>query len=568
MTYDWDHKLLELSPSMFVQFTRDIIADIPDFANARIIDGSGDRGRDIEAECFRPDPAGVTKTHQHWIIQCKRYGKMLGVDDLKDTILWADVHKPDVVVFASNNRLAPTASDFLEGQRKAKKFEIFEWTADAYKKLIFKHSAILQQYFPDMEIPKQYSDQLVEESSANFPKMMKAGVSKEVKFDLKTVDSDMIKQELKNIPDESVRALAHKAAGDALLMAKRYNEALSIYNYCLGMLPKYIAVLINKAFVLEKLGRREDAISCYEQVSEIEPNNKFAFNGIGHLLFAGGKIKSALLRFDKAIKADPKFIVARDNRSTALWALKKYRDAFLSLNETLKDEPMSLSTLAKKADFLSELHHYEEALTVLDVALAISPNNIILLNSKGHVLERMSHMDFPQPERKMKEALALFKKTVEMEPNFVMGTINEAVCLDATGDFEGATKLFDLALSKEPDNVHLWISKTNHAINSNKMDKALECAQRAIMLSKDTKYSVHAYLARARYYEKIGDFRGSIHDLSTAAKLDPFDPMVWISFCNIMQIEGDETRAKEYEKKIQDVQTHFDKIFEEIKDLV
>ena len=232
MTYDWDNKLLDLSPFKFVQFTRDIIADIPHFANAKIIDGPGDGGGDIEAECFVSDPAGVTKKHQHWIFQCKRYEKTLGESDLSSSINWAEVHKPDVLVFASNARLSPNAVDYLKGQREAKKFDIVDWTDDAYKTLIFKHPAILRQYFPDMEIPLQYSQQFVEESSANLPAMIKGKVAREVTLDLKTVDSETIRQELRNIPDDSVRALIYKTAGDGFLMAGRYKEALKTYDHC------------------------------------------------------------------------------------------------------------------------------------------------------------------------------------------------------------------------------------------------------------------------------------------------------------------------------------------------
>jgi|GEM_PF-3377223 len=567
MTYDWDNKLLDLSPSKFVQFTRDIIADIPQFANVKIIDGSGDRGRDIEAECFLPDPAGVTKKHQHWIFQCKRYEKMLGESDLSSSINWAEVHKPDVLVFASNARLSPAAVDYLKGQREAKKFEIVDWTADYYKTLIFKHQSILRHYFPDMEIPPQYSQQLVEESNASLPAMFKGKVSREVTLDLKTVDSETIRQELQNVPDDSVRSLIYKTAGDGFLMAGRYKEALKTYNYCLGVIPDYTAVLLNKAYVLEKLHKPNDAESCYEEVTNKDPNNKFALNGIGHLLFMGGKKKAALYRFDKVIKSDPKFIVARDNKATVLWSLERHKEAFECLNETLRDEPNSLSTMAKKADFLSEIQRYEDAISVLDAALAINPSSIILLNSKGHALERMSRLAVPEPQKRMEEALVLFKKTVELNPNFAVGLVNEAICLEAKGDFEAAARLLDMAVAKDPENAHLWISKSNHALNRGNDTDALTYAQKSIKLAKG-KQRAHAYLAQARYFAKIKNYKNTLRDVNEAVKLDPSDPFIWFSALGIMQSFGEKAKIGEYEKKLAAAQAHCDKIFDEIKELV
>ncbi|MDY6958649.1 MAG: PIN domain-containing protein [Halobacteriota archaeon] len=52
--------------------------------------------------------------------------------------------------------------------------------------------------------------------------------------------------------------------------SKRYKEALRCYNNALHIRPNYIAALNNKGFVLDELGRQDEAIKCYDRASEIE----------------------------------------------------------------------------------------------------------------------------------------------------------------------------------------------------------------------------------------------------------------------------------------------------------
>lgn len=77
-----------------------------------------------------------------------------------------------------------------------------------------------------------------------------------------------------------------------------------------------ILILIFKAILLDKFGRKEDALKSYNKMIELTPNvtkayyNRGLFNSpyiiLGLLLYELGKMEDALKSFNKAIELGPK----------------------------------------------------------------------------------------------------------------------------------------------------------------------------------------------------------------------------------------------------------------------
>jgi len=561
MYNDLDRALLSLSPASFVRLTRDVIADIPEFDNVQIVDGPGDRGKDIVADYSRPDPANVTKKHQIYRIECKRYSGKIGVDDIKDKLLWAAAASDlDVLVIASNAQFAAPARDLIDGfGKKNKNFEILDWTADTYKKIVRKHPAILRQYFPDLDIQPDKSPALVKAHNDEFAETYKERTTRSVSFNLRDMTIQEAKNEINQIPDLSVRSLAYRTVGDGLLLVGRYLEAKDAYSLSLQFVPNNTPVLVNQAFCFEKLKKYDSSEKCYETILVSDPHNKFALNGTGHLLFRRKKYKSAKYYFDQAIKYDPHFVIARDNKATALWAMDKHKEAFECLNETIASEGMPISTIEKKAALLSQIYCYDGALVNIEKALVHYPNNAILINSKGHYLERLGKKD---------EALVVFRDLLQAAPQFGQVIVNYAVCLNREGNHTEAAKLLEDATKIDPENPHLWITKSNVALAQNDLPTAKEYSDKAIQLSVGTEQQKHAYLTRAKYFEQINDAKSAVRDLISATKIDCSFMEAWGGLARITKSDGALGNSKKYQLNMEKTEKQFNQIIQELRDLI
>lgn len=104
--------------------------------------------------------------------------------------------------------------------------------------------------------------------------------------------------------------------------------------------------LFDKGITLVCLGKYEEAIQCYEQAIEIDPNDAVAWSNKGITLGWLGKYEEAIKAADEAIRIDPDFAKAYDIKGNAFYELGRH-------DETLKANIMA-EKIRKKKEFRYE----------------------------------------------------------------------------------------------------------------------------------------------------------------------------------------------------------------------
>lgn len=92
-----------------------------------------------------------------------------------------------------------------------------------------------------------------------------------------------------------------------------------------------------KAFYFE--GRFEDALSCYEQSIQIEPENARAWFGKGAALTKLQQLEGAIVAYEKAIDIKPDFSEAWFGKGTALAKLQKVEGAIAAYDKATEIKP-------------------------------------------------------------------------------------------------------------------------------------------------------------------------------------------------------------------------------------
>ena len=118
---------------------------------------------------------------------------------------------------------------------------------------------------------------------------------------------------------------------------------------------------------------------------------------------------SALHFINKAIKTNPNFAEAYNERGNALYELKQLQLAIKSYNQAIKLNPKYADAYYNKGLALQELKKIELAIKSYDQAIKINPNHVYSHNNKGYALQKLKKID---------SSIESFYNVLKIDPNF------------------------------------------------------------------------------------------------------------------------------------------------------
>ena len=161
-----------------------------------------------------------------------------------------------------------------------------------------------------------------------------------------------------------------------------YYDAIKQYDMVVKA-PDYIAAFSNKGYALNELGKRNEAIQCYDIILAIDPKNVVALTSKGISLSELREYGKSTPYFDKALAIDPKNVVALLGKGTVFIMRGQFKEAIQCYDIILAIDPKNVVALTNKGTSLNELGKNNEAIECFDKALAIDPNRIADIINKG-----------------------------------------------------------------------------------------------------------------------------------------------------------------------------------------
>jgi len=136
--------------------------------------------------------------------------------------------------------------------------------------------------------------------------------------------------------------------GKVLLQQNKFQEAITYFDRVLEIDPNNIDVLNNKGTALAKIGKLDEAITYFDRVLEIDPNIVETLQNKGMVLVEMKKPNEALSYFQKALDLDPDNpIVKRSLEFIGGFTFKKI-DGLLEV--TVRDSNENLMAHLKSID--------------------------------------------------------------------------------------------------------------------------------------------------------------------------------------------------------------------------
>ena len=142
------------------------------------------------------------------------------------------------------------------------------------------------------------------------------------------------------------KAFALNEQGNKAFDADKFNIALGKYSEAIALTPTNKIYYSNKAGCLKILERYEEAIQALDIALRLDPyylpateKKASTLNALATLNFQNGQLQLSLIRYDEAIRLNPKEKVFFANKAGVLIKLNRYEEAIKSAEEALKLDP-------------------------------------------------------------------------------------------------------------------------------------------------------------------------------------------------------------------------------------
>jgi tetratricopeptide (TPR) repeat protein len=287
--------------------------------------------------------------------------------------------------------------------------------------------------------------------------------------------------------------------GNALLDAKKPEEAVGYYRVALVLWPETSAVYNNLGNALQAKGEVEGAIQCYQKAIAIDPkfarghynlgvalchqkaiaadpkhanahNNlglalagqkdvegaiecdrkaialdpkdANAHNNLGVALKRKGQVEEAIAEYKEAIAADPKHANAHNNLGVALAGQKDVEGAIASYRKAIAADPKHANAYNNLGAILCDVKRdYGGAIACFQNAIAADPKCALAHNNLGLAL---------YGKKDVEGAIASYRKAIAIDPMFARAHHNLGYALKAKGDLDGAIACFRKAIALQP----------------------------------------------------------------------------------------------------------------------
>jgi len=229
--------------------------------------------------------------------------------------------------------------------------------------------------------------------------------------------------------------------------------------------------LRNKGVSLVYLGRYEEAVICFDETLEINPQDSLTWNNYGAALTNLNRHLEAMVYFDKAIKVNSLDVEAWYNKGLCVYRFNHYKEAITYFDKVIEIDQKYGAAWRNKGAALAKLGKYQESITCYDRAIAISRKDAIAWNGKGITLGNLGNYQ---------DALTCHEEALNINPNFSEAYMDKAITLSKMGNLQAALASFDKAIEKDPKDALIWLNKGITLADFNKHEEAIVCYEKAI----------------------------------------------------------------------------------------
>lgn len=254
--------------------------------------------------------------------------------------------------------------------------------------------------------------------------------------------------------------------GLSLATLGRHEDAVFCYDQSLQLDPNDPSTLSMKGVSLRKLGRYEEAVCYHGQALQLDSRCSVTWHNMGLSLHGLRRFEDAIRCYDRATEIDSRLVIAWNAKGVSLSSLSRREEAICCFDRAIEIDPRDPNAWCNKGMSLRTSGHHAEAIQCLDRALQIDPLIKEAWNEKGLTFD-----DLGQYEK----AIPCFDQAVHIDPHVAAPWSNMGIAFYRLGRHEDALRVFDRALQIDPGLKQVWNNKASLVLSLHRYNESIFC---------------------------------------------------------------------------------------------
>lgn len=262
---------------------------------------------------------------------------------------------------------------------------------------------------------------------------------------------------------------------DIFLSTGYFDDAITEYKMAIWLDPFNITAYRHLCRAYEEQGDYNSAIDTYQKLITMAPNIPDLYSNLANIYYIKGEFDLAISNYQTAIVMNPNpswtsiiaqtmGFVYQENKSDPDAAISAYQTAYVLTPDDIDIYVNLGSAFYDKEDYDNALSIYRKALEFQPKNAKIHCNLGFLYWGKGETEEAMKSYElaikyndaydiaynnlgviYLDDLGRVKRSIELFKKAIEVNPNYALAHFNLARAISIIGDKVEAAKLYQLA---------------------------------------------------------------------------------------------------------------------------
>ena len=228
-----------------------------------------------------------------------------------------------------------------------------------------------------------------------------------------------------------------------------------------------------------KISDPKKAIEYFSQAIRLDPKFTVAYNNRGNEYINLKQLDLAISDFDKAIQLDTNFAGAYYNRGIVNYDLKQFNRAISDYDQAIRLDPNMLNAFYNRGVAFSMLHQLERAIKDFDQAILLNPDYLEAYGNRGTAYAALNQFE---------RAITDYDKVIQLDTNVAGIYFERGVAYAALNQFDRAITDFDRTIRLKPNDALAYNNRGSAYIELNNGQKGCGDLKRACELGKCDAY--------------------------------------------------------------------------------
>jgi tetratricopeptide (TPR) repeat protein len=287
------------------------------------------------------------------------------------------------------------------------------------------------------------------------------------------------------------------------------------YNLTINRLAAIEA--FEQAYALDLAERHHESLEQYTRAIKLNPKYALAYNNRGTEYQHVGDYKSAVADYDRAIELDDDDAMVFYNRALAHLILKNYAQTVKDTDRALEINPSYALAYNTRANAYRHLGNYPQAVRDYDRAIELDARDLVAYYNRG--MSFYAAGNYPQ-------AIRDYDRAIELDARDGIIYFNRGISYSMLGNYPQAIKDYDRAIELNYRETMIYYNRgIAYSMLGNYAKVIEDCTT---VINRDPK-AASAYVNRANAYVSLGKNDLAIRDCTKAVELDPQNRMAYFN---------------------------------------